>query len=143
MFDAGACEHGCMARKPKRISDFDVKLGEAIKHRRQHPDVKLSQQVLADRTGIPLSNLQRREEGSNEVTVSELERIAAVLKTTPLALVQEALSRYGTLEDLIEEFVSEASRTVDPADEIPYIGKVEQVPDRIAANTKDRTGPKE
>lgn len=132
-----------MARKPKRISDFDVKLGEAIKYRRQHPDVKLSQQALVDRTGIPLSNLQRREEGSNEVTVSELERIAAVLKTTPLALVQEALSRYGTVDDLIEEFVSAASSTVDPSEEIPYIGRVTEVPERHAANTKDRTGPKD
>jgi transcriptional regulator with XRE-family HTH domain len=132
-----------MPRKPKRISDFDVKLGAAIKYRRQHPDVKLSQQALVDRTGIPLSNLQRREEGSNEVTVSELERIAAVLKTTPLALVQEALSRYGTVDDLIEEYVSEASPTVDPVEELPYIGRVDNVPERIAANTKDRTGPKE
>lgn len=143
MFEACSCEHGGMARKPKRISDFDVKLGEAIRYRRQHPDVKLSQQTLADRTGIPLSNLQRREEGSNEVTVSELERIAATLKTTPLALVQDALSRYGSVDDLIAEFVSAAAPSVDPSDDIPYIGKVTELPAKVAANTKDRTGPKE
>lgn len=104
-----------MARPPKKISDFDRKLGETIKYRRQHPDVGVTQAQLAERAGIPLSNLQRREEGTNEVTVSELERIAHVLKTSPASLTADALSRYGGLSKLLAEYatVSEDSPTVD------------------------------
>lgn len=137
---------GGMARSPKIISDFDRKLGGAIKHRRRDPELEMSQAELAKASGIPLSNLQRREEGDNEVTVSELERIAAALKTTPLALVEVALARYGGLEKLIAEHtfkqVSEDARSVSPADDIPYIGKV--VPPLSAAADDDpRTGPKD
>lgn len=95
-----------MARTPKKISDFDRHLGAVVKHRRLHPDVKMTQAELANATGIPLSNLQRREEGSNEITVSELERIAVATKTTPAKLVQEALNLYGGLGKLLEEFTS-------------------------------------
>lgn len=93
-----------MARSTKIISDFDRKLGGAIKHRRLDPDYGMSQGALSKATGIPLSNLQRREDGDNEVTVSELERIAVALQTTPLALVEVALARYGGLEKLVAEY---------------------------------------
>lgn len=132
-----------MARTPKKISDFDVKLGEAVKHRRLHPDVKMSQTALADASGIPLSNLQRREDGSNEITVSELERIAAAIRTTPLSLVQEALNRYGGLEKLIQEHaVSEPSPSVEDIDNVTYLGRKE-VPLGAAADKKPRRGPKD
>ena len=103
-----------MSRQKKK-SEFDRELGDAIRHRRVDRQVKLTQKQLAKATGIPLSNLQRREEGENEVTVSELERIAFFLKTTPAALVETALSRYGGIDKLIQEHgpVSEPSPTVD------------------------------
>ena len=104
-----------MARKPKVISEFNRELGDAIRHRRLDKKVKLTQKQLAKATGIPLSNLQRREEGENEVTVSELQRIAYFLKTTPATLVETALSRYGGVDKLIAEHgpVSEPTPTVD------------------------------
>lgn len=103
-----------MARTPKRISDFDRKLGAAIKNRRTDPDYGMPQTRLAALTGIPLSNLQRREDGVNEVTVSELERIAHHLQTTPAALVEDALARYGGMEKLLAEYAtSEPAPTVD------------------------------
>lgn len=93
-----------MSRKPKRISDFDRKLGNVVRSRRTDRDYGMTQAELARLTDIPLSNLQRREDGTNEITVSELERIAHHLRTTPAALVEEALTRYGGLAKLIEEY---------------------------------------
>lgn len=141
-----AANMGGMARSPKIISDFDRKLGGAIKHRRLDPDYGMSQSALSKATGIPLSNLQRREDGDNEVTVSELERIAVALRTTPLDLVKVALARYGGLDKLIAEFapepVSDGTANVTPADEIPYIGRV-KAPLQAAADDDKRTGPKD
>lgn len=140
-----AANMGCMARSPKIISDFDRKLGGAIKHRRLDPDYGMSQAALSKATGIPLSNLQRREDGDNEVTVSELERIAVALRTTPLELVEVALARYGGLDKLIAEYapkpVSDDAANVTPADELPYIGHV-KAPLKAAADDDERTGPK-
>lgn len=135
-----------MARSPKIISDFDRKLGGAIKHRRLDPDYGMSQTALSKATGIPLSNLQRREDGDNEVTVSELERIAVALHTTPLALVEVALARYGGLDKLVAEYapkpVSEVVDTVSPADNVHYLGHV-TAPVDAAADDNARTGPKD
>lgn len=114
-----------MGRQPKRISEFDRKLGAAIKHRRLDPDDGMSQARLARETGIPLSNLQRREDGVNEVTVSELERIAFALNTTSLAIVEDALRRYGGLAKLVAEYrgVSEPGTMVDESEEVSYVGR--------------------
>lgn len=92
-----------MARQPKVISDFDRKLGAAIKNRRTDPDYGMSQDDLSRLTGIPISNLQRREDGVNEVTVSELERISVALGTTRDELVEDALARYGGMGKLLDE----------------------------------------
>ncbi len=104
-----------MPRKPKRISDFDRKLGAVIEHRRLDPDHAMTQKELSEATDIPLSNLQRREAGINEVTVSELERIAYHLGTTPAEMVKDALRRYGGIEKLIAEYApkSEALPKLD------------------------------
>lgn len=136
-----------MARGPKIISDFDRKLGVAIKNRRTDPDYGMSQAQLSKSTGIPLSNLQRREEGDNEVTVSELERIAVALRTTPLALVQDALARYGGLSKLIDEYkvkpaTSDAVDNVSEADNVTYMGRT-SVPLGAAAEGDPRTPPKD
>lgn len=157
-----------MARQPKIISEFDRKLGAAIRNRRTDPEYGMTQKKLARVTGIPLSNLQRREEGENEVTVSELERIAFALKTTPLALVQDALARYGGLNKLLQEYgpkpddpdasggtdepdlptlpkgprLWEATGNVTAADNVTYLGHVKPPMD-AAADENPRTSPKE
>ena len=133
-----------MPRPPKRISHFDVCLGTVVKSKRVKR--KLSQADLSDQTGIPLSNLKRREDGSNESTVSELERIAHALDVAAHELVDEALADFGGIDKLIEEeraAVSPAEhRVTDAEDAIPYIGQV-RPPARVAADTKPRIEPKE
>lgn len=127
-----------MARQKKTLHPFDQHLGGAIKATRARR--KLTQQQLADAAGIPLSNLQRREDGSNETSVAELERIAAVLRVTSREIVEMALQDYNDggdpeagLRKLVAS-VSEPPRTVAPEDEIPYIGPV-AVSERHAAYT--------
>lgn len=125
-----------MARKPKKISDFDVKLGAAIKRRRVDPEVDMSQAAAARAAGVPLSNYQRREDGTNEVTVSELERIAEVLGTTAREIVSDALSRYGGVDKLLAEHVTRQPVNVAPEDNVTYMGHV-RPPERAAAKKKD------
>lgn len=66
-----------MARQPKKTSDFDVRLGNVIRAKRTK--IRMSQNELADASGIAMSNLQRRENGKIEITVSEIKRIAEAL----------------------------------------------------------------
>src|SRR5690348_7991060 len=102
-----------MPRPKKQISDFDVRLGAVVKYRRTKKPLNFSQKDLSLATGIPLSNLQRREEGTNEFTVSEIERIARVLDVRAAELVREALDDYGGIDKLIRESVSDPRPTVD------------------------------
>ncbi len=100
------------------------------------------------RTGIPLSNLKRREDGVNETTVSELERIAAVLRMPAREIVDMALTDYsaetsgasGSAQDGLVKLLasmSEAPRTVDDADNVTYLGHIAPAT-RDAANTDER-----
>ncbi|ONI65672.1 hypothetical protein CSIV_05175 [Microbacterium sp. CSI-V] len=117
-----------MPRDKKSPHPFDVALGSAIRSARVRR--RVTREVLAQRTAIPLSNLRRREDGLNETTVSELARIAAVLDIPTREIVDMALADFnggGTAEDGLRKLVasvSEPPRTVDPEDEIPYIGPV-------------------
>lgn len=133
-----------MARPVKVISEFDVCLGRVVKSKR----VKAShtRASFAEATGIPEANLKRREEGQNEITVSELERIAKVVGVTSLKIVEEALEDYGGIEKLIAEHAPSA--TSDPAanvtaeDNVTYLGHVKP-PMNVAADDDPRTGPKD
>lgn len=130
-----------MPRPKKVISDFDIKLGEAIAYARQDPEkTRLTQEELAEATGIPLSTLQRREKGANEVTVSELERIAHAIGTTPAAIVNKALAAYGGIERLMAEnrtTTSEMPDNLAPDDNVTYIGR-QQPPLHAAADDKPK-----
>ncbi len=59
--------------------------------------------------------MKRREEGRNEITISELERIAAVVNVSALEMVKEALADYGGMEKLLAEYapVSEPGSAVN------------------------------
>lgn len=113
-----------MARPKKKISEFDVRLGKVVKSKR----VKAShtRESFAQVTGIAEANLKRREEGQNEITVSELQRIARAVNVSPQALVEEALDDYGGIEKLRAEHAptSEVVGTVTAEDEVEYIGNV-------------------
>lgn len=135
-----------MARAKKTPHPFDKNLGAAIRAARARRDV--SREVLAARTGIALSNLKRREDGVNETTVSELERIAAALRVPAREIVDMALSDYsgdgftqqGTPQEGLRKLLasmSEGPRTIDDTDNVTYIGHVTPAA-RDAANTDER-----
>lgn len=92
-----------MARQPKKTSDFDVRLGNVIRAKRTK--IRMSQNELADASGIAMSNLQRRENGKIEITVSEIKRIAEALGVPAHELVDEALEDFGGMDKLIAEHV--------------------------------------
>lgn len=131
-----------MARPKKIISDFDVCLGKVVKSKRVKAG--LTREALADAAGIADSNLKRREAGENEITVSELERISTAVSVPAMEMVEEALKDYGGVGKLVAEFTqtSEPATNVDPADDIPYIGRVVPPLD-MAAEDSPRTPPKE
>lgn len=119
---------GRMARLKKDPHPFDRHLGIAVRAMRTRR--QMTQNELATATGIPLSNYQRREDGKNEVSVAEMERISVALGVPTREIVDMALvdySDHGTAEDGLRKLVasvSEPARTVAPEDEIPYIGPV-------------------
>lgn len=135
-----------MVRAKKTPHPFDKHLGNAIRGARARRD--LTRETLSARSGIALSNLKRREDGVNETTVSELERIAAVLQIPAREIVDMALAdydadgsaRHGTAQDGLRKLlasVSGAPRTIDDEDNVTYIGHV--APGlRDAANTDER-----
>ena len=109
-----------MARQTKEPHEFDKHLGNAIRGTRGRRN--MTREELAARAGIALSNLKRREDGANETTVRELERIAAVLQVTPRELVDMALVDYsggGTPHDGLRvplAPISEGPPDLDPTD---------------------------
>ncbi|WP_336629953.1 MULTISPECIES: helix-turn-helix domain-containing protein [unclassified Microbacterium] len=99
-----------MPRPTKKISSFDVCLGAVVRSKRAK--LGMTQEALSSSTGIPMSNLKRREDGRNEITVSELYRIAAAVKVPAVSLVEEALDDYGGMDKLIDEHVSKPANNV-------------------------------
>lgn len=133
-----------MPRPIKKISPFDVALGSVVRSKRVKK--KLSQAAVAETAGIAMSNYQRREDGRNEITVSELERIAAAVGVSALSLVEEALDDYGGIDKLIAEHTaastSDGTDNVTAADNVTYLGHV-KAPLGAAADEDPRTGPKD
>lgn len=139
-----------MGRPQKKISDFDVALGAII--RMERAGQKISQKTLSRLSGVALSNLQRREDGVNEITVSELERIAPALGLKPLEIVEKALLKYGGMRKLLSEYgvepveeVSEPAASVQAHDNVTYLGRLgeDDLPERMAADTNPKMPPKE
>lgn len=125
---------GGMVRKTKQISDFDKALGSVVRSKRQK--LRLSQAAVAEAIGVPMSNYQRREDGRNEISVSELERIATVVKVSRADLVEEALNDYGGIEKLLAEHAkSDTPANVTAEDNVTYMGHVTP-PEKIAAKKK-------
>lgn len=131
-----------MARLPKKISPFDVALGAVVRSKRTKKG--LSQQAVAEMAGIAMSNYRRREDGRNEITVSELYRIAPAVGVSALKLVEEALEDYGGMEKLLAEHaaVSDGADNVTAADNVTYLGRV-KAPLTAAADTDPRTPGKD
>lgn len=90
-----------MGRPPKKISDFDVRLGAVVRSKRSKRG--LSRDALAAATGISEANLKRREGGLNEITVSELSRISEVVAVPAYQIVDEALADFGGIGKLLAE----------------------------------------
>ena len=137
-----------MVRRKKTPHPFDEHLGSAIRAARQRR--RVTREALSGETGIPVSNLKRREDGLNETSVSELERIASVLRIPTREIVDMALVDYsaagsgssGSPQDGLKKLlasVSEAPPTIEATDNVTYLGHVS--PGLLdAANTDERTG---
>jgi transcriptional regulator with XRE-family HTH domain len=65
-----------------------VRLGSAVRTRRK--TVGLSQEALADASGIDRSHMGKIERGERNVTLLNLSRIAAALHALPSELLREA-----------------------------------------------------
>lgn len=102
-----------MARQTKVISNFDVCLGRVVKSKRVKASITRAR--MAELTGIPEANLKRREDGRNEITASELYRIADAVDVPAHRLIEEALEDYGGMEKLLKEHgPADASSNVTP-----------------------------
>lgn len=126
-----------MARSRKVVSDFDVRLGKVVRSKRTK--VGLTRAQLAELAGIPEANLKRREAGVNEITASELYRIAEVVGVSAAELAQEALDDYGGMQRLLDEHAptSEDTDTLPDEGNVTYLGRV-QPPLGAAADKNPR-----
>lgn len=129
-----------MGRPTKKPSDFDARLGMVVRSKRVK--AALTRKEMAEVTGIAEANLKRREMGVNEITVSELTRIAAAVRTPPAEIAEEALADYGGLHKLIAEHTElpedqyeVTEEEVTEEDNVIYLGHV-TLPAKIAAKKK-------
>ena len=124
-----------MGRPIKKQSDFDARLGMVVRSKRVK--ASLSRKEMAEVTGIPEANLKRREAGENEITVSELKRIAAAVHTSPDEIAEEALADFGGLHKLIAEHteLDEDEYEVTDEDNVTYLGHI-TMPAKMAAKKK-------
>lgn len=129
-----------MPKKRKPAETFDEHVGDAIE--RVMNDARLTQVELAALAGMPMTNLGRSIRGTRPLTVNEFERLAGVMNAPADVILESALTKFGGIEKLIHETKSEAPASVEPADEIPYIGRVTP-PQTAAADDDPRTGPKD
>lgn len=98
---------------------------------------------IAAWTGQSEQSINRRARGEVGYLVREVEVIAGHLPdVTAGEMVALALRRFGGIEKLLEQSVSELARTVTEEDELPYIGRVER-PVKAAADEKPRTPGKD
>lgn len=65
-----------------------VELGLTVSARRK--ELKLSQEALAHLAGIDRSHMGKIERGERNVTLLNIEKISAALKTTPSVLLADA-----------------------------------------------------
>ena len=75
-------------KKAKPYSPEAVKLGDAIRRRRQA--IKVSQDAFADMAGMHRSYIGFVERGMQNLTLDTMTRIAAALKVSLAVLVKEA-----------------------------------------------------
>lgn len=68
--------------------DILVRLGQAVRARRV--GLELSQEALAHLSGIDRSHMGKIERGERNVTILNIERVAAALQTTPSKLLSGA-----------------------------------------------------
>lgn len=128
-------------KKKKQPTTFDEFVGRVVESKRVKAELTVEE--LAEATGIGYTTLRRRLDGSG-FTVLEFERVARAVQTPAHQLVDEAIADFGGMEKLLatETKKSDATDSVDPADEIPYIGRVTP-PLSAAADDDPRTGPKD
>lgn len=85
----------------KKFRAFDAALGRVVASKRIRAG--LSQADLAERSGLPLTNLSRVENGNRSLTVAELETIADVVRAAAGVMAEEAVDLYGGVDKLMSE----------------------------------------
>ena len=94
---------------------------------------RLKQEVLAERAGMSHWTLQKKLKGRAPVTATDLVVLARVIGVPAAQILAEADRLEAERRD-----VSEPADTVDPADNVTYLGHVTP-PASAAADDKDRT----
>lgn len=129
-----------MPKKRKPAETFDEHVGDAIETVMNH--ARLTQGELAAQAGMPMTNLGRSIRGTRPLTVNEFERLAGVVDVPAHEILDTALAKFGGIEKLLGEHVSEAPSTVAPEDNVTYLGH-RTAPLNAAADEDPRTGPKD
>lgn len=86
------------AQERPRSTNIDVMMGDVLRDKRLW--VGLTQQQLAEKTGVSFQQIQKYETGANRVSISRLFLIAAALNMKPSDLITEVedLSSLQTTE---------------------------------------------
>lgn len=98
--------------------------------------------AVAQWVGISEQSVNRRARGDVPYLVREVEVIAHRLGIETHELVDRALARFGGIEKLVAESVSDAERNVTVEDNVTYLGRVTP-PLSAAADEKPRVDPKD
>lgn len=73
---------------PRQTTDFDVRLGEAVRMQRKLR--KMTQKDLADAVGVTFQQVQKYEGGVNRIAAGTLVKVAAALDCQVMSLMSIA-----------------------------------------------------
>ena len=111
-----------MPPRKKTPVTFDQWLGHVIDNEAR---ARGGRAAIAGWIGTSEQSVNRRARGEVPYLAREVEIIAERVGTPTATIVGEALRKYGGIGKLISEYeVSEGADTVDPADNVTYLGHV-------------------
>ena len=127
-----------MPPRKKNPTTFDGWLGRIIDN---ETDTEGGRAMVARWIGVSEQSVNRRARGEVPYLAREVEIIAAHIPPSAAELVERALRSYGGMAKLLAEYetvVSDDTDTVDPTDNVTYLGHVTP-PLADAADDKDPT----
>jgi transcriptional regulator with XRE-family HTH domain len=93
-----------------KLSDF-INVSIADVFRAAYREENMTQQNLSDKTGIPMSTMQRLMSGKSTFDVNQVARISEAVKVSPAEIMDRAEKR---AHRKLVEAMSEAGATVTP-----------------------------